>query len=503
MPRRFLGISFAVLVLALLAVPSAGAASLYEVTVEAKLTQDWSLHGTGYCVPVGSGTSTITLESRRPFIAELRLRDGVLWDLLPAAGRRAIPRLLRLVGSSAMSGSIVMPPGDPDDPCPRAEQPCVGRPIKDAYLNQAPVLAPRFGYIVEANGPAFAAPPGRGNCFEGYIRNFSGPDASGDPPPNIDGLSGRLGTPAEVAAKPKVFTVVGRDHSRYSNSGLTYDTRRELRITFREVELRARELVPDSVPVLHRRTLRVEWTPPSASAERYEWQMKRSHQFQWTNLGKSTEPRFDHTFRLAGHFRLRAIAYGARVRPGATPRTLTTRAEPLEVRFPTWREIVADQAVDRYTKEAWALTLSLTKPESRQEVGFWILLDTCTRNYGRTGTRRGPPAGPDDQEAEVNLGARPADSPRNPPAVEGCATYTVASFHTHPPTEFRRPPGDRQEVGPSDEDQSLARDSGVPAVVFDYIANPLRTGSIPFGYPMKSPAKLYQTRLLRRPTPRR
>ena len=336
MPRRLLGISFAVLVLALLAVPSAGAASLYEVTVEAKLTQELVAPRDGLLRPGWVGTSTITLESRRPFIAELRLRDGVLWDLLPAAGRRAIPRLLRLVGSSAMSGSIVAP-GDPDDPCPRAEQPCVGRPIKDAYLNQAPVLAPRFGYIVEANGPAFAAPPGRGNCFEGYIRNFSGPDASGDPPPNIDGLSGRLGTPAEVAAKPKVFTVVGRDHSRYSNSGLTYDTRRELRITFREVELRARELVPDSVPVLHRRTLRVEWTPPSASAERYEWQMKRSHQFQWTNLGKSTEPRFDHTFRLAGHFRLRAIAYGARVGPGANADS--RYSEPPGGRFPTSAEM--------------------------------------------------------------------------------------------------------------------------------------------------------------------
>ena len=175
MPRRFLGISFAVLGLALLAVPSAGAASLYEVTVEAKLTQDWSLHGTGYCVPVGSGTSTITVETRRPFIAELRLRDGVLWDLLPAAGRRAIPRLLRLVGSSAMSGSIVMPPGDPDDPCPRAEQPCVGRPIKDAVPESSPGAGPAVRLHSRSQRAGVRGPAGTRQLFRGLHPQLLGP----------------------------------------------------------------------------------------------------------------------------------------------------------------------------------------------------------------------------------------------------------------------------------------------------------------------------------------
>jgi hypothetical protein len=228
--------------------------------------------------------------------------------------------------------------------------------------------------------------------------------------------------------------------------------------------------------------------------------MKRVHQAHWTTLGTTATRPFHWTFRLAGHFQYRTIVHGATA--GGTPRTIVTRARRLEVRFPTWDQIVGDPDVQSFTLDTWGQTLNLATPQSRQEIGFWITLDTCSRNYFRTSIRVGRPAGPDD-DASLRLGPRPPDRPAEPPAVVGCATYTVASFHTHTPTTYRTPPEARRIVGPSATDDSFDIRHEVPGVVFDYIENPAGTGSIPFGYPKEGPARRYRSGLARRPTPRR
>jgi hypothetical protein len=306
-------------------------------------------------------------------------------------------------------------------------------------------------------------------------------------------------------ARRRAFTVSAQDTHRsvelptFRNA----TARRSVKVTFTPVdnELRAEELAAASVPVLHRGGFRVRLFPPWATARSFEWQMKRSSPpSQWTTLGVTRTPSFPFTFRLAGNFKIRAIAHAASA--GGAPRNLVTRAKPLEVKFPTWRDIVADQAVDSFTLDTWGQTLRLATPESRQEIGFWITLDTCSRNYFRTKIHVSRPAGP-DEDVSLRLGTRPADMPKNPPAVEGCATYTVASFHTHTPTTYRTQLGAARMVGPSPTDESFDRRQNVPGVIFDYIEDPPGSKTIPFGYPKEKPAQRYRSGLLRRPTPRR
>jgi hypothetical protein len=270
-------------------------------------------------------------------------------------------------------------------------------------------------------------------------------------------------------------------------------------------ELRAEELAPTSVTVPHRGGLRVRLFPPWATARSYTWQMKRSHQSSWTLIGATSQPSFNFTFRLAGRFKLRTIAHLASA--GGTPRNLVSSVRPLEVKFPTRDQILADQDVNSFTEGAWAQTLRLATPQSRRELGFWISLDTCAvprghRRYGHTTIIEGPLAGP-EENASVHLGSRPADDPPNPPAVIGCATYIVATFHTHTPTRYRLPPGKTRRVGPSRKDEGNAKGRMMPGLVFDYIANPPGSMSIPFGYAVHSPAQHYRYGVLRRPTPER
>jgi hypothetical protein len=306
-------------------------------------------------------------------------------------------------------------------------------------------------------------------------------------------------------ARREAFAVSAQDTHRSVELPAfhTSTARRVVKVTFTPVgdQLSAEELAPASVPVLHRGGFRVRLFPPWATARSFEWQMKRaSPASQWTTLGITRTPIFPFTFRLAGNFKVRTIAHGASA--GGHPRNVISGAKPLEVKFPTWRDIVADQAVQSFTLDTWGQTLRLATPASRQEIGFWITLDTCSRKYFRTKIRVSRPAGP-EEDASLRLGPRPADMPKNPPAVEGCATYTVASFHTHTPTTYRTPFGAARPVGPSPTDESFDRGQMVPGVVFDYIEDPPGSKTIPFGYPKEKPAQRYRSGLVRRPTPRR
>ena len=175
-------------------------------------------------------------------------------------------------------------------------------------------------------------------------------------------------------------------------------------------------------------------------------------------------------------------------------------ATPRGVRFPRWHEIATAHSVRTFTEEAWRITLRIASKLKRQELGFWINLNTCTLTYGHGPTILGPAVGPGD-DGSVILGRRPADTPSNPGPVKGCATYPVASFHTHTPTKFRTVPN-RRKVGPSTEDQNADKQDKVPGIVFDYIAYPRGGRTIPNGYEKQNPAIRYRSGLPVRPTPR-
>jgi hypothetical protein len=297
-------------------------------------------------------------------------------------------------------------------------------------------------------------------------------------------------------AHRRPFTVSAQDKHRSTFAGpASYSGRRLVNVTFTPVgnEPTVEELSASSVTVLHRGGLRARLLPPGPAS--YTWQMKRSRESQWTDLGTTTLPVFFYTFRLAGNFKVRVIA-----RVPRPPFRLVSRANPLEVRFPTRDQISNDRAVQSIALDAWSLTLSYANPQLRREVGFWISLDTCSARYDHTRPILGPEVGPRD-DASVNLGLRPADNPKNPRLADHCATYMVASFHTHTPTTYREPIGESRLVGPSRQDKANANNRKLPGFVFDYAANPPGSMRIPFGYRKDEAAFLYRYGPLRRPTP--
>ena len=131
------------------------------------------------------------------------------------------------------------------------------------------------------------------------------------------------------------FTVTAEDTHRSTFAGPgSYTGRRTATVTFTPVgnEPTVEELSASPITVLHRGGLRARLLPPGPPT--YTWQMKRSHDPQWTDLGTTTLPVFFHTFRIAGNFKVRVIARVAR-----PPFRLVSGAKPLEVRFPTLDQI--------------------------------------------------------------------------------------------------------------------------------------------------------------------
>ena len=202
--------------------------------------------------------------------------------------------------------------------------------------------------------------------------------------------------------------------------------------------------------------------------------------------------RVTETQRLPGFFRARGATTIEGIR-------IHTTDVPYEVRFPTFTEIATNKAVRDATKAAWESTLAATTPTTRQEKGFWIILNTATGNYVFTPTVDGPLLGPDDR-GSVDL------SPSRP--KEDGAVYTVASFHTHTPmTYLRNQPRKCRTVGPSPDDNELNKAHDVIGIVYDYKAVtrcPDGTLGIPGEHPLRAKALLYESgefRLHRRRTP--
>ncbi len=182
------------------------------------------------------------------------------------------------------------------------------------------------------------------------------------------------------------ITVTAEDTHRSTFAGpASYTGRRAATVTFTPVgnEPTVEELSASPITVLHRGGLRARLLPPGPAT--YTWQMRRSHDPQWTDLGTTTLPVFFHTFRIAGNFKVRVIARVAR-----PPFRLVSGAKPLEVRFPTLDQISNNRAVQSIALDAWALTLSYANPQVRREVGFWMSLNTCSGSYGHTRPILGP-----------------------------------------------------------------------------------------------------------------
>jgi hypothetical protein len=237
----------------------------------------------------------------------------------------------------------------------------------------------------------------------------------------------------------------------------------------------------------HQTKLEVIVTPAGAPVDEYSIEIQRALGGPWCTLAKTAvlDPFFA---RIAGHFKLRGVA-----KVGGTE--FVSANKELTVQFPTYDQIVADGAVQMGTKAMWCDTLTdcTSSPNRRREHGGWIRLNTTSDAYEFGPAKQGPWCKPEDG-AGVDIGSRPPDDPPQSTPCDPGATYYIASFHTHTPTEFRTIPalvGSVRPIGPSGPDKQTDTADDVPGVVYDFIESPAGSGSIPMGHPKSSANKLY------------
>jgi len=129
----------------------------------------------------------------------------------------------------------------------------------------------------------------------------------------------------------------------------------------------------------------------------------------------------------------------------------------------------------------WASTLAdcTKEPNQRRERGCWIQWNKDTAKFSTTAMVMGPWVGP-----TVGASVNPY-----PIAADAAPVYTVGSFHTHTPTEFRGKSTCRG-VGPSGGDISTDNSDDTAGVVYDYIGT---GGNVCGGDSKSSAAKLWHS----------
>ena len=138
-------------------------------------------------------------------------------------------------------------------------------------------------------------------------------------------------------------------------------------------------------------------------------EIRRKEEYEWLPLGPESglDP---WTARIAGTFELRGLAM-------VNGLTWATPIQEVEVRFPSYSEIVGDETVSNAMEAAWQKTKDdcTEVPNLRHEVGFWIQLDTVANQYVIGTLAEGPLVDPSTNGA-VQLPLRPRDSPHGPEA---------------------------------------------------------------------------------------
>lgn len=186
------------------------------------------------------------------------------------------------------------------------------------------------------------------------------------------------------------------------------------------------------------------------------------------------------TARVAGVFKLR-------LKTKINESDYTSPERDLTVNFPTYAQIIADSTVRTRMNSEWQATLNdcTEDPNRRRERGFWISLNTAgDGSYSCGNSFYGDWVGPLDG-ASVSIPLRPGGNLSEIVPDAASATYGVAWFHTHTPTEYR-PVGRPNNV--SNADNNVSVHYNATGIAYDYtIAN------IPAGHPKNSSATTFST----------
>jgi hypothetical protein len=280
-----------------------------------------------------------------------------------------------------------------------------------------------------------------------------------------------------------ILTVTGPDFS--------FKRTDEVKVTVIEVKL---EFAKAVVKLCDEVTFTAKITPGDIKPDKFLFEIKSTKDNRWYKMAEGPSPTHTRALKVAGYFKVR-------VTMKAGDRECTSEEKDIEVQFPSFSDIVADATVKTAIETAWSDTKAAATRTGRREYGFWIFYNTHTCKFVVGRIVPGPIV-PHGSAAEIILGAKPGDETANPGPLESLR-YTVSSFHTHSPTTYRTglPAGSARKVGPSPEDITADSNAKVVGVVYDYIGAPGLNGFIPMGHPLNSPAKLYSTGLVRRPTP--
>ena len=243
--------------------------------------------------------------------------------------------------------------------------------------------------------------------------------------------------------------------------------------------------------------LEVKVYPSDISASEYKIDTRRAAETTWYVLATPANGVVDPwQAKIAGNFKLRGNAKIKNIWYS----TSKVRLKDIEVRFPTFSDIIGDATVQGAISTEWASTLADctdTPTNQRRERGFWIQLNTQTNNYNTTGATTGPWVGP-GTTASISLGTKPSDNPATPAPNAAGATYTIASFHTHTPTTYRAV---GRGIGPSGGDIASDNGDNVAGIVHDYVESPAGSGNIPAGHSEGASAQNYSSGPDRRSTP--
>ena len=199
----------------------------------------------------------------------------------------------------------------------------------------------------------------------------------------------------------------------------------------------------------------------------------------WLDLMTDTGE-IDWIARVAGVFKLR-------LKTKINESDYTSPEKDMTVNFPTYAQIIADSTVKSKMNSEWQATLNdcTEEPNRRRERGFWISLNTAGNgSYSCGSSFYGDWVGPWDG-ASIPIPLRPGENLSGIVPNAASATYGVAWFHTHTPTEYR-PVGRPNNVSNADNNVSVHYNAA--GIAYDYtIAN------IPAGHPKNSSATTFST----------
>ena len=212
----------------------------------------------------------------------------------------------------------------------------------------------------------------------------------------------------------------------------------------------------------------------------------------WYNLAQDTaDSTWDDKIHVAGNFSLRVS-----MEVGGTKTVSSERN--LEVQFPFIADIMANATVQADAAAAWQESIVATTQTRRREQGYFILLDTSNDTYRHSPTFTGREFLNNEAPATLPIPATPSDSKDNPCPLDS-PTYTVALFHTHPPTTYTTTGG--RGVGTSQPDADVASARHLPCIAYDYVESTIGSGQIPDGWSLNQTAQMYWCGPERRPTP--